>query len=527
MIALSQARVKRLTAIHGWSAVVLGLLLYAVVLTGAVAVFAPEVGRWSAGGLRDRPPMEGPVDALVRQLAREVDPAHREDVGLWSGEGNDLVVVFHTHKLNPESGIVEDFGTLFRADPTTGAVLSRHDGFIWNEPSAWETSALRRFLVDLHVRLYLPDPWGLIVTGILGLMMMTAVVSGILMHRHLIRDLFVTERPGGRLVSVRDRHILASTWSIPFAFLLAFTGSFFSFASTIAFPIVAAIAFGGDQEAMVDTLFEPPVVEDATPVPLASLDYIIADSNARVGVPTEYVGVSHWGRADARVYVWHDPRPGGLGYVQNVFDGPSRQFLGRQAAVGAEPSAGATLYGLMAPLHFGHFAGLLSQAVWGGLGVAMCVVILSGMRLWIRRRADSPAWRRFGLATQATGYGLPLGMVTSAYAYFLAVPAGDAFFWTPLGFLPGVAVAAWLAVRIPDEDRLGRAFQRLLGIACLLLPVLRLATGGMTWADALIGGQHDVLTVDLLLLLAGAWLLHFSRRPRAVAVPRAVLEPAE
>ena len=38
MIELSQARTKRLTAIHGWSAVLLGLLLYAVVATGAVAV---------------------------------------------------------------------------------------------------------------------------------------------------------------------------------------------------------------------------------------------------------------------------------------------------------------------------------------------------------------------------------------------------------------------------------------------------------------------------------------------------------
>ena len=31
-------------------------------------------------------------------------------------------------------------------------------------------------------------------------------------------------RPGGRLAGVRDRHALSSTWSIPFAFLLAFTG---------------------------------------------------------------------------------------------------------------------------------------------------------------------------------------------------------------------------------------------------------------------------------------------------------------
>ena len=60
MRALSQAQIKRLTAIHGWSAVVLGLLLYAVVATGAVAVFANEIGRWSVGAPREAPPLDGP-----------------------------------------------------------------------------------------------------------------------------------------------------------------------------------------------------------------------------------------------------------------------------------------------------------------------------------------------------------------------------------------------------------------------------------------------------------------------------------
>lgn len=524
-MALGQIELKRLTAIHGWSAVILGLLLYVVVATGAVAVFAEEIGRWSAGGLRSAAPMTQPIDATVRRLAREVAPENREDVSVWGGEGRDLYVFFHTHALNPESGELEDHGTIFRADSVTGKAIDRHDGFIWRDLPAWEDSALRRFLVDLHVQLYLPSPWGLFLTGILGLMMMAAVVSGVLMHRHVIRDLFVAERQGGRLVGARDRHALSSSWSIPFAFLLAFTGSFFSFAGTVGFPIVATVAFGGDQEALSATLFEPPVPVDETPATPANLNAMISDSVARTGSEATFADVAHFGRADARVTVWHDPGNGGMTYPVNRYDGRTGVWLGAQNTLGTAPSVGGTLYGLMAPLHFGHFAGLLSKVVWGALGVAMCVVILSGFRLWVRRREADPRWRRFGMAVQVVGYGLPLGMLVSGIVFFLTLPAFDPFVWTPLGFVLGSAIAIALGVRVPDERRYGTLLQRTLATLCLLLPVLRLATGGMDWATAVLHGQTDIVTVDLLLLIAGASLWWFARPTRTVA--RLLIEPAE
>ena len=229
----------------------------------------------------------------------------------------------------------DDLGTMFRADPATGEVLERHDGFVWNEPEAWNSSALRHFLVDLHVQLYLPDPWGLIVTGILGLMMMAAVVSGLLMHRHLIRDLFVAERFGGRLVSSRDRHVLAASWSLPFAFVLAFTGSFLSLAGTVSFPLLATIAFGGDDEAMDHTLFEQPVPENAArgaddePRRAARR---FAGAGAGAG---DLVEVARLGRADSRVHVWHDPADGGMLYVTNFYDGAGGRFH-RPAGAGGD-----------------------------------------------------------------------------------------------------------------------------------------------------------------------------------------------
>ncbi|HMQ91587.1 MAG TPA: PepSY-associated TM helix domain-containing protein [Amaricoccus sp.] len=522
MSRLSQAQLRRLTAVHGWSGTILGLLLYTVIATGTVAVFSGEIGRWSAGGVRAASPLDVPIDARIRTAAADVDAAYRDDIAIWAGEGRDIFAFFHTHAENPKTGEPDDLGTILRLDAASGEVLERNEGFIWDQPAAWEDSALRRFLVDLHVQLYLPSPWGLIVTGILGLAMMAAVISGLLMHRHLLRDLFVAERPGGRLVSARDRHVLAASWSLPFAFVLAFTGSFLSFASTIGFPLLASIAFGGDEEAMSAALFEPPVAEDAAPAPLADLDAILAESRSRTPGPVTFVEIARFGRADARVHVWHDPAAGGVLYVTNLYDGAAGAFLGRQPQVGAAPSVGGALYGLMYPLHFGHFAGVVSRIVWGALGVALCFVTLSGLHLWTRRRAGAAVWDGFARAVDIFAWGLPLAMLASAWGFLLAAPAADPFLWTPWSFVAGAAAVIAVGVAAPDRGSLEARYLRLLGITCVGLPVLRLAAGGMSWAEAILHRQPDVLTVDILLLLAGIW---FLRRRRLAG--RLALEAAE
>lgn len=518
MSLLARAQMKRLIAVHGWCGALLGLLLYTIVATGTVVVFAQEIATWSVGGADSRPPLPQRLDGKVRSYAEAVTKGYREDIGVWMDQSGDLRIFPHTHARNPGSGEMDDLGTMFRVAASTGELVERHDGFIWRMPEAWEPSALRRFLVDLHVQLYAPAPWGLVLTGILGLAVMAAGVTGFLMHRHLLRDLFVAARPGGRLVAARDRHVLAASWGLPFAFLLAFTGSFFSFAGSIGMPMLAYIAFGGDGEAMNAALHEPAVTPDAASAEPADLDAIVARSTGRARAPAIFIDIQHYGRADGRVVVWHDPPEGRLGFVQNLFDGADGAFLEARPAIGRAPSAAATLYGLMGPLHFGNFAGVLSKAVWGGLGAAMAFVVVSGLRLWLRRREAERYWRGFARAVTATAWGLPIAMLASAYACFLALPFGDPFRWTPLGFLSGAVLCIAAALRPMSEPQLELLYRRILGAACLALPVLRMACGGPGWAEALARGSGAVLSVDLLLLTGGAVLLWWRERQR-VAVP--------
>src|SRR5690606_23378110 len=77
---------------------------------------------------------------------------------------------------------------------------------------------------------------GFWIVGLAAMAMLAALVSGIVLHRRIFRELF-TFRPGkARLRSVLDLHNLTGVVALPFHFFFAFTGLLI-FASTYYFPV--------------------------------------------------------------------------------------------------------------------------------------------------------------------------------------------------------------------------------------------------------------------------------------------------
>jgi uncharacterized iron-regulated membrane protein len=411
---------KRLLAVHGWAGVLLGLFLYVVIATGAAAVLAHEVGEWSVSGADSEAPFARPINARVKQLAQTVDPRFREDVVIYPNAEGSLIVFFHTHGTN-SAGDPDDLGVRFVIDGTSHTVLRRDEGYAAEMP-ADPQSALEEFIAVLHISLHAPNPIGLYLTGIAGFLMLFATVSGAILHRHLLKDLFVSPRRSSSLLNRRDRHILAGSWSLPFGFLLAFTGTFFSFAGALGLPLVAMVSFGGDQVKMIETLVgAPPAVTDRA-ADMADLDRIIATSTSRTGSAPDFITIAHWGKADAKVQVTHGPSGSAIESSNHIYSMTTGAYEGVKPDVGTKPSLGSTVFAWMGPLHFGHFAGLLSKLVWVALGIATCYVALSGLSLWAQRRAHLPGWGWLVRAIPAVGYGVPLGMIGAAAGFLIAYP---------------------------------------------------------------------------------------------------------
>ncbi|MEM1079343.1 MAG: PepSY-associated TM helix domain-containing protein [Pseudomonadota bacterium] len=494
MASLGSDKIKRLVALHGWSGTLLSILLYVVMLTGTVIVFDNEIRRWSQGAAPEVALSDLHLDTRLRHIAGSIPPRYLEEIQIGRSADGSPRLTFTAHGAEDRSIVVTlgpDGAEQSRREGPTGALRLSEPG-----------TAYERFLVDFHVRLHIPEPWGLYLTGLLGFAMLLAAISGVLIHRHILRDAFVTTRPGGRVVSDRDRHTLAGVWGLPFATLLAFTGAFLSFATSLGLPVVAMVAFGGDQERALQAVLgeEPEISEEYRS--LAVLDDVIATATTLNGSVPGALLIHGYGRQNAEIESFHPPHSGALSGQTLVFDGTTGAFLRAPVLVGTEPSLGSTLVDLVAPLHFGTFAGLLSRAIWAGLGAAMTFSIVSGMQLWLRRRMDDPVWRSCRLALASVVWGLPLSLVTAGMGFFLAEPFGHGFagcVWgSVLGALAVVAHGLWRARA--DETLRAQDLRLALALGLLCLPLLRMITGGPGWIDGIWHADPVVAGIDLTCL---------------------------
>lgn len=518
-MALIAEQTKRLVSLHGWIAIALSILLYTVMLTGTVVVFSHEIGHWAEGKTETQGPLSRPIDRTFAHIAAQVPDALKDDVIVGEGPNGTLRFFFGSSQVSIEGGSGV-YGRQYLMDPQSGTLVRAQTGFLGDLGQGNAAEALEDFLVDLHVRLHVPGRWGLYLTGTLGVVMLISAITGVLIHRNILRDFFVTERPGDRVVSMRDRHNLAGVWSLPFALLLSFTGAFLSFAVSLGLPVVAMVAFGGDQDAALEAVTGAPVIADATPAELSNLDDILARSKVIAGAPATVINIHRAGRADAIVETFHQQSGGHLRGMLLEFSGSSGTYLGQTHLVGTAASTGSTLAELTAPLHFGDFAGMASKIIWAALGAAMTFTIVSGVQLWARRRADDPVWRVGYRFFVVVAWAVPIAMLAAAYGYFLVRLAGDPVVWTARAFVWALILCAFahLVWHAKPQTWLVDRLRAITAAMLIGLPFVRLQTGGVSWGEALLYDAVDILFVDTALIVCGLlFFLKTARRPAAVA----------
>lgn len=539
---------QSLTWLHTWGGLIFGWILFAIFLTGTLAVFDKEIDSWM------RP--EIPAHTLTPSEAaqRALDYLHEQQPNASSW--NIGLPTERSPGLTVSSGEQRRGGGV-NLDPESGAPLDVRK------------TAGGGFFFRFHFTLDLPRNIGIWVVGLAAMGMLVALMSGIVIHKKFFKDFF-TFRPAKGQRSWLDAHNATGVLVLPFHLMITYTGLVIFY--LIYMPGAMDALFDGDRDAASRALrgapseqhgeARPPAVDGqqkeqqpragtehthapgnqgivtagerrdgsspgrgdtrrpaSETIPLTAIGPLLAEAERVMG-PVSGLSIKNPGRSDARI----EARPL-LGNrielskgVSMVFDGVTGNVL----RLPPESRPSLLTQKVMSGLHFAQFGGYPMRWLYFLCGLASCAMLATGVVLFTvkrRRRHDNEgvigamlyhAAERINVAVVA---GLAMASIALLWANRLLPLQWVArdqwevrvFFLVWLASLGHAIVRPRLAAW---REQLGLA-----ALMCLSLPLLNL----------IFVNRGDGLYLELTLVVIGAllaWAAWQTGQPARQPIPR-------
>ena len=470
-------------------------LIYIVSLSGALTLFVPEISLW------ELPDTKASYETTPRAVA---NAAHNAEAELKDGNeilnviayGPDEFRPYLTVRLNQRAGRGEPLdSTDWVADPQTGDLLN-----VAEAPYA-------HLIEDLHTVLLLPNPWGRYLVGIIGVCMFTLILSGIFAHPTIIKDAFKLRLKRNARMAWTDMHNRLSVWGLPFHLVITFTGAFLGVAG-ITVVALAMLAYEGDQEAAIQVIQGPQPILDA-PLMTSPPDYEsmlarseAADRQFSILIASNPKSSGH--RTSVAYY-----EEGILSMRTSDIYRNSGEFLEKFGGSGSP--AGARVFGMVQPLHYGTFGGYPIKALYFVLSLALTYITSTGMMIWFKRKKQQGQAKT---RTETLWRGMTTGLSAALAVTALVTVMGLEVALTP-AFL-GTWIAS-LALITLSRNPIRRVRYHYVAIAAVLavVAVLHLpsAIAASTAAKPLLFSIDAALLVTALAFAAAA----FRTRPEPAA----------
>ncbi|MBB2206282.1 PepSY domain-containing protein [Gluconacetobacter takamatsuzukensis] len=472
-----------MTWLHDWAGLLTGWVLLAIVLSGTLSVFRPEISMWM------RPELAGRTADPIQAGAAAIDwlQHHAAHSSAWylTAAGPRAPFTWGVWQ-QPDGQFVQH-----ALDPLSGA------------PDTLRDTLGGEFFYRFHFELQLPYPFGRLLAAIAALSLVLVLVTGIVAHRRFFADFFTFRSQKGQR-SWLDAHNLLGVVALPFHLAIALTGAVTL--GSLLLPWGATSAYQNSSADFQDDLSPAMVARPAagTPGTLAPVAPMLREAARRMGADgIAQIYVYNPADAAATIIVTSD-NGAHIGFATHVLrlDGTTGQILADYREHRPVISTFATLYGL----HVARFAPLPTRWLYFVSGLMLAAVIASGLRLRTLRR------RRQGRPTERVerlNVGMIAGTPTAFAAYFLAnrllpptLPAHADREVQAVFIAWGLLLA--LAMLLPAA----RGWRVLSGLAVLALTAV--AAFGAPWHSAIEQGTSAVA-----ILLAAGFAYAASHRPAA------------
>ena len=526
--------------LHTWCGLWFSWLLFAVFLTGTLAVFEEPITHWMTPEHHAEEAAEQskpqPTASLSQRLAWGVDymREHHLSASMWelwpadaNGAGDLRVYWFDHNKQYAAARLSTEDGSPFQAA---------------SGPPVRGTQGGHHFVV-FHYQLH-AGTVGLWIVGIAALAMLVALVSGVITHKRIFKDFFTFRAKKGQR-SWLDAHNAVAVLTLPFQFMIAYTGLAISASTFMPAGIVAHYGSQtADKERFAAELNEPgKPAPSGKPMAVPDLEPFVLRGQQLMGQPVRAVVIDHPGDVAARigVYGWNEEASTKQRLSQTsgmaMFSAATGEVL-QVRLPGATDGGNATLaQSVMGGLHMVPFGGLALKWLYFICGLMGSAMMATGAILFMVKRRTRHLGE-FGAST-AHVYRLIEGMNVAAIAGLGVACIG--YLWAnrlvPLGIAHrddweiGVFFALWAVSLLHAWCRPPKAAWReqlgLLALLCVLLPMLNWMTTGEMLLTQMLHGDWESAGVEAVALITGvlaAFAIRWQMRPATARLkaPKAV-----
>ncbi len=366
--------------LHHWVGLYTGILIGVLSLTGAVAVFIPEIDgliqRHHYDALSSASPTGIPrfgkaIDSLTRRY-----PDHRSwSVRLPEHPGGVAVVDM---TIRPEGGKARRME--FFVDTGADRVVGQRD---------WQNS-LANYLRQMHVRLY-DGIWGRQLVGIGGIALAVVAITGLIIYGN-----FMKKQAWPKIRKTVDMRIRMADWhkilgiaALAFNLVIALTGAWLGLQPWLArwFDIQAP------------RTYKPEIRFEAEADKAMAIDWDTALQAARQAFPDLRPRQLLASTNGAGTITLRGNIPGTI-YERDVNMLVLSKTDYRPLFVYdlREQPAGHQFYYIQEALHFGDFGGLLLKALYAVLGLTSGFLSISGFAIFLfrrkkKKRQESNPWK--------------------------------------------------------------------------------------------------------------------------------------
>ncbi|MEM0938955.1 MAG: PepSY-associated TM helix domain-containing protein [Bacteroidota bacterium] len=503
---------------HTVAGIIISIGVFVIFLAGAFALFQKEINNWEVNSRRSEIHLKDvDYDRILDEVAKKGYQMYARDFRIQLGENRGTHLAISAGK--PSNKISKDsLSQLAPADSLAYVKATARINYVVDiqsyelmKPNDYgKAGQIGWILTQLHYFRQIPVV-GIYLAGILSILLLFALVSGVVIHWKKIVSNFFTFRLKSSIKNLwTDGHVALGVLGLPYQFMYAVTGTLFGL-TILALPIIYLV-FGDVNKAAAIIL---PRNENYELIGEADQIHTI---NTHIqeflgNLPSQDVTgfqmtVKSYGDQNSHLTLTSniDTDLNFAGFAQSEFRLEDGELVYEKRL--DESSFRTSSLSFFIGLHFGNFGGLLVQIIYFIMAILTCFVIVSGVMIWLvaREKKTYAHKSKFNRNVGAIYLGSCLGLYPAITLLFITAKVFPLEMESRTQVLNTALFGFWLlytiyAYFIKSNYKINKHALLLAGVLGLAIPIINGAVTGLWFWKSLSLGYPDSFFVDV------AWLV--------------------